>query len=299
MTIRRAAVFGLGIALLIILLGYLVTFTVNFDETVMVTTFGKATKESVKNAEGSNPGLYLKLPWPIQDVVRFDRRISVLEDRLEQQETSDKQVVIAKAYLTWRITDPLSFYRMFRTSERASEFLLERLRASKAELGAFAFDDLTNPDPEKVRIEEAGSAILARLRKDLSSHDTGIEIRTAGINRVLLPESITKSVFARMKQTRQRFAQNARSEGNAVAQSIVAKTESDKRRILAFAERMAQRLRAEGDAAAAHYYAEYSKSPEFAIFLRKLDALKQSLEKSTSYIVDTESEPFDLLEGAK
>lgn len=297
MAVKRILVLGLGLALLALFIGYLVTYTVGFDETVVVTTFGRATAESVRNVNGDEPGLYFRLPWPIQDVLRFDRRLAVLEDRLEQQETSDKQVVILRAYLTWRIADPLAFHRMFRNTERASSFLRERLRASKAEIGAFSFDDLTNPDPARVRLDEAGAAILQRLRCDLATHETGIEVATAGIHRVLLPESITKSVFARMKQTRQRFAQNARSEGSAVAQSIVAKTDSDKRRILAFTERMAQRLRAEGDAAAARYYREYSKSPEFAIFLRKLDALKQSLEKTTSYVLDTDSEPFDLLEG--
>lgn len=298
MKTKRILVFGLGLALLVLFLGYLLTYTVSFDETVMVTTFGRATAASVKNADGTGPGVYFKLPWPIQDIVRFDRRVAVLEDRLEQQETSDKQVVILKAYLTWRIRDPLSFFRMFRSEDRATAFLLERLRASKAEIGAFSFDDLTNPDPVRVRLKEAGEAILHRLQNDLSSHETGIDVCTAGIHRVLLPENITKSVFARMKQTRQRFAQNARSEGSAVAQSIIAKTDSDKRRILAFAERVAQRLRAEGDAAAARYYSEYSKNPEFAIFLRKLDALKLALQGNTVYILDTGREPFDLLEEA-
>jgi len=297
MKVKRLLVFGLGVVLLAVFAAHLVTYTVSYDETVVVTTFGRATAASVRNADGAGAGLYLRWPWPIQSVIRFDRRLAVLEDRLEQQETSDKQVVILKAYLTWRVADPLTFYRMFRNADRASAFLLERLRSSKAELGAFAFDDLTNPDPSKVRLGEVGEAILARLRHELEAHESGIEIHTAGIHRLLLPENITKAVFARMKQTRQRFAQNARSEGAAVAQSITAKTDSDKRRILAFAERMAQRLRAEGDAAAARYYREYSKSPEFAIFLRKLDALKVSLEKNTSYILDTQSEPFDLLEG--
>jgi membrane protease subunit HflC len=115
------------------------------------------------------------------------------------------------------------------------------------------------------------------------------------ISRILLPEQITRSVFSRMKQTRQRFAQNARSEGKAIAQGITAETNSDKQRILAFADRVAQNTRAQGDAAAAQYYAEYNKDPEFALFLRKLEALEKSLKTNTTFVLDTDSEPFDLL----
>ncbi|MBN1600830.1 MAG: hypothetical protein JW915_04430 [Chitinispirillaceae bacterium] len=204
-----------------------------------------------------------------------------------------------KAFLTWKIKDPLSFFRMFRTTSRATAFLLERLRASKAEIGAFTFNDLTNVNPDLVRLDDVNNALLNRIQSELETYETGIEVLSVGINRILLPENITRSVFQRMKQTRQRQAQNARSEGNAIAQSIIAKTDSDKKRIMAFTERMSQRLRAEGDAAAARYYKEYSKSAEFAIFLRKLDAFKLSLRENTTFILDTKSEPFDLLENTK
>ncbi len=292
---NRMLSLALGIALLVLFCGYLVTYKVNFDETALITTFGKASEKSLKNRDGEGAGLYLKWPWPIQQVIRFDRRLQVLEDRLEQQETSDKQVVIIKAYAAWRITDPLAFYRSFVSRDKARNFLRDRLRTAKAEIGRFSFDDLTNTDPEKLRLHEAEEALLQRIRGDLAKQGCGIYVHTVGINRIVLPENITRSVFTRMRQTRNRLAQNARSEGKAAANSIRAKTDSDKKRILAFTERIAQNIRAQGDAAAAEYYNEYSKNKDFAIFLRKLDALKKSLEKNTTFILDTESEPFDLL----
>jgi membrane protease subunit HflC len=295
MMLNRLLSLALGVALLALFGGYLITDTVNFDETAVVTTFGKAAAEDVRNAEGDEAGMFLRFPWPIQRIIRFDRRVQVIEDRLEQQETKDKQVVIAKAYLLWRIADPLAFYRLFGSNDRAASFLRERLRAAKAEIGAFSFEDLTSIEPKNVRLAEAGDAIRDRIRRDLQAQGAGVEIMDAGINRILLPENITRSVFSRMRQTRQRLAQNARSEGTALARSITAKTDSDQKRITAFAERMAQHIRAEGDAAAARYYREYSKNPEFAVFLRKLDALERSMEKNATFILDTESEPFDLL----
>jgi len=299
MSFKRVVPIATTISLTIILTALMTTYIVNFNEAVIITTFGAANEKSLKNVTGNQSGLFFKLPWPIQNVIRFDKRIAILEDRLDQQETKDKQVVILKAFLTWRIVEPLKFYRMFRNSNRAEAFLLERLRSSKAVVGGFTFDELTNSDPNKVRIEQVSDSFLHRIRSDIRSQETGLEVLSVGINRILLPENIVKSVFSRMKQTRQRQAQNARSEGNAIAQSIIAKTESDKKRILSFTERIAQRLRAEGDSAASLYYREYSKNPEFAIFLRKLEAFKQSLKENTTFILDTKSEPFDLLNNSK
>lgn len=292
---KRIWTFTLGMALLFFFAGMLFTYQVRFDEVALITTFGRATERSVVNTSGDQAGLHLKWPWPIQTVVRMDRRFFVLEDRLEQQETKDRHVVIAKAFAIWRIDDPLQYHRLFRSNTDAEIFLRERLRATKAELSRFTFDELTNADPEKLKIDEIQRALLDRMRADLSGHTCGIEVVDMGISRILLPERITRSVFSRMKQTRQRFAQNARSEGKAVAQSIVAETDSDRQRIMAFAERVAQSIRAQGDAAAARYYAEYNKDPEFALFLRKLESLASSLKGDTTLVLDTDSQPFDLL----
>ncbi len=286
---------GLGLLLLVFFLSMLFTFRVNFDEVALVTTFGRASEKSVVNTGGDQAGLHFKWPWPVQDVLRMDRRFFVLEDRLEQQETKDRQVVIAKAFAVWRIDDPLRFYRSFHTHSDAEAFLQERLRATKAEISRFTFDDLTNADPEKLKLDHVQQALVDRMRADLSGHACGIHVANVGISRILLPERITRSVFSRMKQTRQRFAQTARSEGKAIAQSIKAQTSSEKQRIMAFADRVAQSIRAQGDAAAAKYYAEYNKNPEFALFLRKLEALEKSLENNTTFVLDTDSQPFELL----
>lgn len=280
---NRIMKFAIGLMLFIFFSGMLFSYQLNFDEIGLVTTFGRATDKSVVNLNGTQAGLHLKWPWPIQEVFRMDRRLFVLEDRLEQQETKDRHVVIAKAFTLWRIDDPLRFYRMFRSDEEAENFLQERMRATKAEISRFTFDDLTNADPAKLQLDAVQEALLNRMRSDLAEHACGIDVVEMGISRILLPERITRSVFLRMKQTRQRFAQNARSEGKAMAQSIIAETNSDKQRIMAFAERVAQNIRAEGDAAAAQYYTEYNKNPEFALFLRKLEALEKSLKNNTTF----------------
>lgn len=292
---NRSIKFAIAMGLLLFFTGMLFTYQVNFNEVVVVTTFGRATDRSVINRCGNQAGLHVKWPWPIQQVIRMDRRLFILEDQLEQQETRDRHVVIAKTFAIWRIDDPLQFHRTFGSRMEAEALVKDRLRATKAEISRFTFDELTNADPEKLKLDQIENTLIGRMRSDFSDHPCGIALVDMGINRILLPERITQSVFLRMKQTRQRFAQNARSEGKAIAQSIMAETNSDKQRIMAFTERVAQNIRAQGDAAAAKYYAEYNKNPDFALFLRKLEALETSLKNNTTFVLDTESEPFTLL----
>jgi modulator of FtsH protease HflC len=293
---KKYGLFFIGLSLIIVFFFYMVSFQVNFDQSAILTTFGKASSENVINSDGNDAGLHFKWPWPVQKVIRFDRRLLILNDRLEQQETKDKQVVILKTYATWKINEPLNFYRSLKNIKGGKRFLKERLRSARSEIGNFTFDDLTNVDPRKLKITEAETAILKRMESDLKQQKCGIQIMSVGISRIILPEQITSSVFARMRRTRLRIAQSARSEGNALARSIRAKADSEKSRIMAFAEREAQSIRAEGDAAAAQYYKIFKQNENFAIFLRKLEALEGTLSNNTTFMLDTQLAPFDLLQ---
>ena len=293
---KQKSIFACGVAIAIALLLYSITFRVRFDESALVLTFGKANPSDTLNAGKSDEaGLHRKWPWPIQDVMFFDKRLRPLEDRLEQQETKDKQVVILKTYIAWRVTDPLAYRRTLQSDADAERFLRDRMRTARAEIGNFAFDELTSDDPARLRLPEAETAILKRLRDDLAGKGYGIEVRTMGIKRILLPEQITAAVFRQMRQTRQRLAQNARSEGEAIARSIRATARSDQQRILAFAQRKAQSIRAEGDAAAARYYRVFAQNEGFAVFIRKLEALETILSNNSTFLLDTKIEPFDML----
>jgi membrane protease subunit HflC len=278
-------------------MAYSATYQVRFDQCGIVMTFGKAGSEGVVNAGARDEsGLHWKWPWPIQNVKLFDKRLRIVEDRLEQQETRDKQVVILETYVTWRVGDPLAFHRSLQSVERAERFLRDRVRTARAEIGNFAFDELTNADPDKLRLTEAEQAIRRRIEHDLAGGDYGVRLQSFGIKRLVLPEQITAAVFQQMRQTRRRLAQNARSEGEAIARSIRAAARSDEQRILAFAQRKAESIRAEGDAAAARYYRVFAQNEDFAVFIRKLEALEQILSNNSTFLLNTDLEPFDLLE---
>jgi len=273
---------------------YMCTFQLRFDQTAVLTTFGKAT-QGYPNSEGLEAGLKLKFPWPIQKVMFYDGRIQTLSDRLEQQETKDRHVVVLSMYMTWQIMNPLFFYRTFQTMEMAQRYLRDRLSSARWVIGQFTFDDLTNVDQSQLKIDNAESAVLKQIQEDIKDHPFGINVSQVGIKRVLLPESIAQAVFGRMRVTRQRLAQNAHSEGEAIAQSIRAQANSDQSRILSLAERIAQEIRTQGDEAAAKLYQAFKEDEDFAIYIRQLESLQSILNNNTTFVLDTETMPFTLL----
>lgn len=284
----------LAIVVVSLLLAYMITFTVPFNETALVTTFGRAERYALKNPDGRSGGLFFRLPWPVQKVHRFDRRLRILSDRLEQQETSDRQVVVVQAYITWRIVDGLDFYRSLRTPEEGERLLRDRMRTACSVLGDFRLDQLISPEKSDLNLAE--TAILNRMRDDLTDRNWGIELKSMGINRILFPERITEAVFQRMRQTRQRMAQRARSEGEAIAKGIMAKAAGDSERIMAYARRRAQEIRSEGDGAAAEYARVFGEHQDFALYLRQLETLQSTLKHNTTFILDSGMSPYGLLD---
>ncbi len=289
-----------GLVIIAFLGLYMVTYQVGFNEVVVVRTFGKAGPDAVKRGDDPKGGfignLYWRWPRPIQKLARYDMRIHIQEDRLEQQQTRDKHSIITQAYVAWRITDPLAFYQSHGTVDQATPKLTGSLRDARAALGEFTFDDLTNTDPEKLRLVEAEQAILKRLRDNIARQETpwGITVEDVGIRRIILPETVTTNVFNTMKETRQRLAQSTETEGEAVALQIKSGAEAAKKKIEDFAELRAQQIRAEGAAAAAEYYRVFQQNEDFAIFLNKLKTLRGTLSNNTTFLLDTRVMPFDM-----
>ena len=66
--------FAIGAVLMIIFVLLTFVFQVRKSEVAVVTTFGKVTDKKTE------PGPYLKWPWPIQKVHKLDQRIQNFDD---------------------------------------------------------------------------------------------------------------------------------------------------------------------------------------------------------------------------
>ena len=69
-------------AILVIIFGFMLfTFQVRQTEVAIKTRFGKAGEASI------GPGFHLRLPWPVNEVYKFDNRIQNSEWTYEETGT--------------------------------------------------------------------------------------------------------------------------------------------------------------------------------------------------------------------
>ena len=296
---------AIAAVILLALLGYMVTYTVRFNQTAIVTYFGSAgDASSVINAPGPDgrpgeqAGLHFKAPWPIQQVARvYDTRVQILETKLEQAGTSDTQTVDLQLFLTWRISDPLAFYKKLGSNQEAVSTLQARARASISVIGNYAFDQLTNVDPQKLKLGEAEAGIKRSIQDRLDEIGYGITVGEVGIKRILLSGTVNSAVIARMQAERQRYASAARAEGQTESETLRATANTQAGIIASFADLRARQIEAEGRQRSAEYITRFAQDQDFAIYLAQLDALRQSLSQRTRFILDTTKPPFNLLDG--
>jgi membrane protease subunit HflC len=293
--VRLSPALILGAALALVLLIYMVTFQVRFDQTAVLTTFDEAGPSAVKE----EPGLYLKWPYPIQEVRFYDRRVQVLESPLEQLRLRDDQLVVIGTYVDWQIQDPLKFFRSLKSVSDAEGQLRNRLRDAQSVIGQYALDELTQSDPKANKLSEVETKIREKLSDDMKAQDYGIAVAAVGLKRLMPPEQVTPKYYEHMRKSCEQRAQGARSEGQAAADSIRAAAARDKDTILAFAERHADNLKAEAQRNSAGYLKEFQQNEDFAIYLKQLEALRKTLQHNTTFLLDTQTAPFDLLAEPK
>ncbi len=280
------------VVLIVIVLGFFfVSFQVRETEKALVTTFGKPTRSIEK------PGLYGKWPSPIQVVHTFDSRARLYEGLMEETTTKGGEPIIVTSYIVWKIGDPLQFLESVHDSKGAEEHLRSLLRNTQNEIiGQYYFSEFVNSDPAKVQFEKIEKEMLASLETQVMS-DYGIEIKAVGIKQLGVSEKVTKDVFERMKADRKRKTETILAEGNAESTKIKTDAESKRTELLAVVEAEAKAIRGSGDAEAAKYYKLLEADPEFAMFLRDIEALKKILEEKTTIILGAETEPIKLLKG--
>jgi membrane protease subunit HflC len=297
---KNALTLTVAVVVVIVLFVYAFIYQVRYDEVAVITTFDKAREPdpSVPGDKGSlvdEPGPGFKMLWPVQKVYKYTTRVQLLEDQLEEVQTDDKKTVVMQTYVAWRIHDPLKFFVKLENVPNAEKSLKPLMSDFKGVISGYRFDQLVNTDPQQLKLEEIEKQAMTVLQKRIDDQSYGITVERVGIRRIVLPESVTEKVFETMKKTRERLAEKAKSEGAAQAASIKAEARTAQQRILAFAERRAQAIRAMGDQEAAEYYKSFAKDEQFAIFLRKVEALKQMLKKNTTLVLDANDiTPLDL-----
>ena len=283
-----------GGILLFIFVMILFAFQVRQTEVAVVTTFGRYSESSTK----TDPGLYFRLPWPIQNVYKFDNRIQNFERKFEQTTTRDARNLLVTIYIGWRIADPQIFLQRFDGDVNKAKQNLENLvrDAKNGVIGQHPFSDLISTNPEQLKFEAIQNEMLTSIQGK-AKENYGIEVKMVGIKQLGLPEAITGKVFERMREERQRLVKRYQGEGEARAIEIRAEADRQRREILAEAEAKATVMMGQAQAEANKYYEEFEKAPELAVFLLQLKALREATADKTTLILDPNTKPFNLLRG--
>jgi len=294
--IRNPLTLTIGVLLIVIVGLLLFVFQVRQSEVVVITTFGNPTREI------KSPGAYLKWPWPIQSVHRFDQRVQNFEDKFSEGLTLDNFNLLSSVYVGWKITNARAFFPKFAGSTTPiaeAERVLERLlgNAKAGVIGKHPLSDFLSPAGSGNRFTEIEDEILKAMQTELQDNNYGLEIQFLRLKRLGLPEAVTQSVFERMTSERQVLISKSQYEGEAEAQKI--RSEADRRaaEILASAEGQATQIRGKGEAEAAKSLEVFQKNPDLANFIFRLNALEGSLKERSVLILDQYIPPFDLFRG--
>ncbi|MFQ5493927.1 MAG: protease modulator HflC [Phycisphaerae bacterium] len=285
----------LAAGLVVLILGfYMCTFQVRFTEVAIKKTFGNPTGDTIQE-----PGLKLKWPWPIQSVVKFDKRIRVLEDRTEETITADSKNLIVTTSTLWTIVDPYLFHNRFDRDEDGEKQLRSAIRSQKkAIIGQYNFSNFVSTNASDRKLREIERRMLEPVR-EVWRKEYGVDVTYFGITKLTLPQSVTKAIFDSMKKNEENKAANYKAEGVAQSAEIIADARAKRERIMAVANRKADQIRNEGQRIVSGIYAQFQENPELRIFLDKLKALEEAFQADTTLIMDTTFAPVDLFEAER
>jgi membrane protease subunit HflC len=262
------------VAVVLLVVARMSLFTVDEREYAVKFRIGEIVKADYE------PGLHVK--WPlVNNVLKFERRILSISNRPEEFLTNEKKNLQVDFFVKWRIVDPSQYYRSTRGNEEiAKARLLEIIRDGiRAEFAKRTLQQVVTA--QRSELQDAmmtdASAIAAEL---------GVSIVDVRVKKLDLPEEVSDSVFARMKQERNRVAKQLRAEGAETSETIRSEADRDAEILLAEARRSSQQIRGQGDARSAEIYATaYDQDREFYYFYRSMQAYRASIGTAQDLLV--------------
>ncbi|HET8554879.1 MAG TPA: protease modulator HflC [Rhodanobacteraceae bacterium] len=263
------------LVVIVVIVGFSSMFTVSEGQSAILLQFGRIERSNF------TPGLYFKLPF-VQQVMRFDSRIQTLDAQPERYFTGEKKSVDVDFYVKWRISNNVTFYRattgdLDQARQRLAPIIKDALRF---QVNSRTLDELISGGRKDIAHQ-----VIAQANK-ATRDNLGIEVVDVRIKRIELPETVSDSVYSRMRAERKQLANELRSTGKEAGEKIRADADRQRQILIANAKRDAAKIRGEGDAkAAAIYAAAYGKDPQFFDFYRSLNAYRTAFGHGKSVLI--------------
>lgn len=278
----------------------LIFFQVDQTEYVVVTEFGKPVRAL------KEPGLYWKMPDPIQSVRRYDNRVMVYLPNQTEFLTKDKKNIVTESYPVWRIEDPVLFMKTVRDATGARDRLTDIISSELGvAFGRYDLSSLITTEQTGMKLPEMMERVTRIADEKVAPYGmTVVDVRVKVLN---FPEKNKLSVFQRMRAEREQIARKYRSEGAEEAAKIRAETDKESQVLLSQAREKAEIIKGEGDAEAIRIYASaYQKGPGFYEFIRSLEAYEKFIDEKTTTILPSDANilkyfgsnsPADIIKG--
>ena len=264
-------------------------YTVPINQYAAVRQFGRIVRTE------SEPGLKIKLPF-VQNVQLVSGRLKLFDVPLSDVITRDKKSMIADNYVLWRVVDPTKYIRTLEAVDARAE---ERIEAAVYNAQKNVISSMSQDEIIEARGEKLTQLLTDEANSDIG--DYGIEVVTAEIKSLDLPDDNKEAVYTRMISERQNIAASYKAQGDSEAQKIRNETDRDVTVMKADAQKQAEILEAEGEAEYMKILQEAYNTEEkadFYNFTRALDAFKKSLSgDNNTVILDKDSELAGLLYG--
>ena len=286
---KSIRIFILVTVALVFLAANLIFFQVDATEYAIVTQFGNPVRVI------TNPGLYVKLPDPVQSVVRINNQLRVYNLPQTEFLTADKKNIVLEAYATWKVTDALTFLKTVRDPLGAETRLADVVASELGTaLGQVELSQLVTVDAAQLKLPDTLLSVTNGAASNTEQY--GFIVTDIRFKQLTFPQANLTSVFQRMKAEREAIARQFRSEGTEQAAKIRAGADAEKASILAEANQAAAQTRGEADAEAiAIYAAAFGKDPEFYRFIRTLQSYEAFIDSNTTLILPSDSELLQYL----
>ncbi len=279
---------GLIVLVVVGLVASSFVFSVDEREQAIKFRFGEIVRTDFK------PGLHFKLPiW--NDIRKYPRNILTINNPQELFLTLEKKNLFVDFFIKWQIADVDVYYGAtsgaeFVAAQRLLEIVKDGIRAE--------FAKRTVPEVVTAERRELMDDMLEKVRTNAKA--LGVAVIDVRVKRIEFSDTVSESVFDRMRQERARIAAELRAEGAETAEQIRASADRERTVILAEAYRDSEILRGEGEALSAAIYARaYNKDPEFYSFTRSIEAYRNSLGRPNDLLVlDPEGDFFRYLKKA-
>ncbi len=293
----KKIVIGL-IALVVVIIGSSMFYTVQEQQRAAILTFGKYTGET-------GAGLHFKLPYPLQQVIKVEanrRQVVTIGYRESNGQitpveaealmiTGDENIVSADAVVEWRISNVEDY--LFNIDD-PQKFLRNAATASiRTVMGS------TNLD---FAITEGKTEIQGKVKDNLvdllqNSYHTGIQILDFKFQDIEPPAGDVEQAF--------REVTNAREEKNTKINNAnkymndrlpKARGEAQAKLEQAAGEKQSRILNAQGDVAKFNaIYSEYVKSPQVTKERLVIETLEKVLPGAKIFVTDGSGETVKYL----